>query len=316
MRIVRRFGILVAVLGLALAIVPVATATTPGPNPLVLNIGHRGASGLAPEHTFPAYDLALRSGADYIEQDLHMTADGVLVVIHDATLERTARGPIKNCAGAVGTKTLAQLKTCDVGSWFNEANPALARPEYGGLRIPTLEEVFARYGTRVNYYIETKEAPAAPLMEEELLRLMDKYGLSPPAASRWQVLIQSFHPDSLNEIHLRNPSLPLVQLYPDSPREFILETLPIAATYAVGVGPSAGNVDAGVVAAAHALCLAVHPYTVDEPAEMASMIGLGVDGMFTNRPDRLEAVLGVNAAPIKHAGAWAAARSAACRAGM
>lgn len=79
----------------------------------------------------------------------------------------------------------------------------LARPEYPGLRIPTLEEVFARYGTRVNYYVETKETPGAPLMEEELLRLMDRYGLTAPAASRWQVLIQSFHPDSLNEIHLR-----------------------------------------------------------------------------------------------------------------
>jgi len=316
MRAVVRLAVLaVLVAGLVFAATP-AVAATPGPKPLVLNIGHRGASGLAPEHTFPAYDLALASGADYIEQDLHMTVDGVLVVIHDADLGRTARGPIENCTGAVGTKTLAQLKTCDVGSWFNDANPALARPEYVGLRIPTLDEVFVRYGRRANYYIETKEAPAAPLMEEELLRLMDKYGLTGPAVSRWQVLIQSFHPDSLNEIHLRNPSLPLIQLYPDSPREFILETLPVAASYAVGVGPSSGNVDAGVVAAAHALCLAVHPYTVDDQGEMVTMIGAGVDGIFTNRPDRLEAVLGTNAAPIKHAGEWAAARSAACRAGI
>jgi glycerophosphoryl diester phosphodiesterase len=310
----RLVGLVFLLVLLALPAAPAAGAT-PGPDPLVLNIGHRGASGLAPEHTLPAYDLALKLGADYIEQDLHMSADGVLVVIHDATLDRTARGPVENCTGPVGTKTLAQLKTCDVGSWFNAANPQLARPSYVGQRIPTLEEVFRRYGTRANYYIETKEPETAPLMEEELLRLMDKYGLRAPAVTRWQVLIQSFMPESLQEIHARDPSLPLVQLYPDSPREFILSTLPIAATYAVGVGPAKANVDAGVVAAAHGLCLAVHPYTVDEQPEMASLIAAGVDGMFTNRPDRLEAVLGANAAPAKHAGAWAAARSADCRAG-
>ena len=72
----------------------------------MLNIGHRGASGLAPEHTFAAYDLALRLGADYIEQDLQVTKDGVLVVIHDETLDRTASGPAANCTGPVDQKTL------------------------------------------------------------------------------------------------------------------------------------------------------------------------------------------------------------------
>jgi glycerophosphoryl diester phosphodiesterase len=66
----------------------------------VLNIGHRGASGYAPEHTIPAYDLALKQGADYIEIDLQMTADGVLVALHDDTLDRTARGPAENCTGS------------------------------------------------------------------------------------------------------------------------------------------------------------------------------------------------------------------------
>src|ERR671916_500502 len=114
----------------------------------VLNIGHRGASGYAPEHTFAAYDLALKLGADYIEQDLQMTKDGVLVVLHDDTLDRTATGPARNCTGLVIEKTLAQLKTCEVGRWFNRAYPLYARPEYAGMRIPTLEEVFQRYGAR------------------------------------------------------------------------------------------------------------------------------------------------------------------------
>src|SRR4028119_1977971 len=109
----------------------------------VLNVGHRGASGYAPEHTIPAYDLALKMGADYIEQDLQLTKDGVLVVLHDETLDRTARPTAESapgdCTGLVREKTLAQIKTCDVGSWFNEAYPQYARPEYVGLKIPTLE---------------------------------------------------------------------------------------------------------------------------------------------------------------------------------
>src|SRR5918998_1371267 len=124
----------------------------------VLNIGHRGASGYAPEHTFAAYDLALKLGADYIEQDLQMTKDGVLVVLHDDTLYRTARPTAESapgdCSGLVIEKILEQIKTCEVGSWFNETYPQYADPSYVGLEIPTLEEVFQRYGKSVNYYIE------------------------------------------------------------------------------------------------------------------------------------------------------------------
>ena len=187
----RRFE-LVAVLMVILLVVFVPSATgAPSkttPDEPVLNVGHRGASGYAPEHTIPAYDLALRMGADYIEQDLQMTKDGVLVALHDDTLDRTARGPKNNCTGLVIEKTLAQIKTCDVGTWFNETFPQYAKPEYVGLKIPTLEEVFQRYGRSVNYYIETKNPEAAPGMEEELLRLMDKYGLAQPAAksSHWR----------------------------------------------------------------------------------------------------------------------------------
>jgi glycerophosphoryl diester phosphodiesterase len=306
-----RFALVIGLVLLALAPAPAQAA---GPEPLVLNIAHRGASGLAPEETFPAWDLALKQGADYIEQDLHMTLDGVLVTIHDATLDRTARGPAANCTGPVATKTLAQLKTCDMGSWFNETYPQYASRDYIGLRIPTLEEVFTRYGTRVNYYIETKDPQTAPLMEEELLRLLKKHGLLELAITRWQVLIQSFFPDSLENIHALKPELPLIQLYPpDVSREFILETMSTARTYAVGIGPASADVDAGVVAGAHEICLAVHPYTVNDQAEMSRLITAGVDGMFTDWPSRLEPVLGANAAPIKHAGAWAAERSAACR---
>ncbi len=279
----------------------------------VLNIGHRGASGYAPEHTMPSYDLALRLGADYIEQDLQLSRDGVLVALHDDTLDRTAGGPEGDCRGPVISRTLEQIKACDVGSWFNEAYPQYAKDEYVGLRIPTLEEVFRRYGTGANYYIETKNPEAAPGMEEELLRLMDKYGLTQPAAERWQVLIQSFSPASLQKIHALDPSLPLIQLYDEETSEKIRANLDTARIYAVGVGPYKGDVDVELVDEAHSRCLYVHPYTVNEEQEMKAMISLGVDGMFTNFPDRLVEVLGKSATDSKAATQRAAQASAACR---
>jgi glycerophosphoryl diester phosphodiesterase len=288
--------------------------TTPDDAP-VLNIGHRGASGYAPEHTIPAYDLALRLGAGYIEQDLQMTGDGVLVVLHDETLDRTARGSGRDCAGPVITKTLEQIKTCDVGSWFNEAYPQYAKDGYVGLRICTLEENFQRYGLGANYYIETKNPEAAPGMEEELLRLMEEYGLRGPAVSGWQVLIQSFSPASLRKIHALDPSLPLIQLHDEESSGAIRASLDAAQTYAVGVGPYKSDVDAQLVEAAHARCLHVHPYTVNEEHEMKALIELGVDGMFTNFPDRLANALGKGAlADTKAAAQRAAEASAACRA--
>ena len=287
----------------------------------VLNVGHRGASGYAPEHTIPAYDLALKMGADYIEQDLQLTRDGVLVVLHDETLDRTARPTSESapgdCTGLVREKTLAQIKTCDVGSWFNEAYPQYADPDYVGLRIPTLEEVFQEYRKRTNYYIETKSPESAPGMEEELLRLMDEYGLTEPAEEKWQVLIQSFSPASLQKIHALNPELPLIQLFSSrETSETIQAKLDATASYAVGIGPSKSDVDRPLVDAAHARCVDVHPYTVNETAEMEQLVSIGVDGMFTNFPDRLEEVLGKEAAKGKSGARLAAWASEACLVGV
>jgi glycerophosphoryl diester phosphodiesterase len=262
-----------------------ATTTTEPAEPAGATvIGHRGASAYAPEHTFAAYDLALEQGADYIEQDLQLTADGVLVAVHDDTLDRTVRGPAESCAGTVASKTLAQLRECDAGSWFNEANPDLADPAYVGLEIPTLADIFERYGPDVRYYIETKAPEAQPGMEEALLDLLDEAGLAGPAARDRRVLIQSFSGDSLRLVHSLRPELPLVQLVPAPVDVAALDDI---AEYAVAIGPSKAIVDEAFVTAAHERCLAVHPYTVDEPDEMAALLDAGVDGMFTNAPDLL-----------------------------
>jgi glycerophosphoryl diester phosphodiesterase len=245
-----------------------------------LAVAHRGASGTRPEHTFAAYDRAIEMGADYIEQDLQVTSDGVLVVLHDATLNRTARGPAENCTGAVDTKTLAQIKTCSAGQWFGAA--------YADEKIPTLEEVFQRYGKTVNYYIETKQPDPADKMEERLLALLDKYGLREPAISRWQVLIQSFSADSLKTVHALDPRLPLIFL--GNPT---VANIPSFADYAVGLGPSFGaSINANWVDTAHANCLDVHPYTINTAANMNAALAAGVDGMFTNYADVLIGILG------------------------
>jgi glycerophosphoryl diester phosphodiesterase len=284
-------------------------STLEGP---VLNIGHRGASAYAPEHTFAAYDLALEQGADYIEIDLQMTADGVLVAMHDKTLNRTADAPEgvpeQYCRGLVSKKTLEQIKMCDAGSWFS--------PEYAGEQIPTLEEIFQRYGTSVNYYIETKNPDAAPGMEEELVRLLGEYGLIEPAAENWQVLIQSFSAESLMQIHELEPSLPLIQLYWAGTSKSIQRDLDAVSAYAVGIGPYKKDVDAALVEAAHEHCLAVHPYTVNTVEEMEALIELGVDGMFTNNPDLLEGVLGDAALSGEAAAQQAAEAYRECSAGL
>lgn len=250
-------------------------------------IAHRGASAYAPEHTFAAWDLALELGADYLEQDVQMTRDGVLVVLHDETLDRTSGG---TCRGRVSDRTLAEVQQCDVGSWFNAAYPARARPEYVGLRIPTLDEVLARYSDRASFYIETKHPDAAPGQEAALLELLDRHGLRTPAATgEWRVLIQSFSEQSLRRVRALDASLPLVQLLGARwhTAASIRARLPEIAQYAVGIGPSWRDVDERLVAAARAHCLEVHPYTVNDEARMRSLTALGVTGIFTDMPDVL-----------------------------
>jgi glycerophosphoryl diester phosphodiesterase len=311
--------ILVAIAVPAVGAAAQTESTLEGP---VLNIGHRGASAYAPEHTIEAYDLALEQGADYIEIDLQMTADGVLVALHDKTLNRTADAPEgvpeQYCRGLASKKTLEQIQMCDVGSWFNEAYPEYANEDYVGLQIPTLEEIFLKYGTSVNYYIETKNPDAAPGMEDELLRLMEKYKLIEPAEENWQVLIQSFSAESLMTIHESElgSSLPLIQLYWAGSSKAIQGDLDAASAYAVGIGPYKKDVDAALVEAAHERCLAVHPYTVNTVEEMEALIALGVDGMFTNTPDLLDGVLGDAALSGEAAAQQAAEAYRVCSAGL
>jgi glycerophosphoryl diester phosphodiesterase len=241
-----------------------------------------------------------------------MTRDGVLVVLHDETLDRTTAGARR---GRVIDHTLAEVRECDVGSWFNRRRREHARPEYEGQRIPTLDEVFARYADRATFYIETKNPEEAPGMEEALLELLDRYELRAPARAEWRVLIQSFSERSLRKIHDIDASLPLIQLVEagqEAPAA-LRARLPHVAEYAVGIGPSWRDVDAALIDAARAACLDVHPYTVNEVSDMVRLTALGVTGMFTDVPDRLLALRPDHEPRGRAATAAAAEGSRRCR---
>ena len=141
--------------------------------------GHRGASGVAPENTLPAFDLARRMGADGVELDVQLSADGRLVVIHDETLDRTTTG-----SGPVAARTLDELRTLDAGRGL---------AGYAGARIPTLDEVFELFaGTPVVVNVELKNSVVAyPGLEEKVLALVAAAGMAD------RVLLSTFNHLSL-----------------------------------------------------------------------------------------------------------------------
>ncbi|MDV6318210.1 glycerophosphodiester phosphodiesterase [Chromohalobacter sp. HP20-39] len=267
-------------------------------------IAHRGASGYAPEHTWYAYDKALTMGADYLELDVHMSADGRLVAIHDTTLERTTDGQ-----GPVKEHSLDELKALDAGSWFNKAHPEYADDAYTGAKLLTLDEVIDRYGQDVRYYIETKSPKDYPELQDALVSKLEAEGL----VQSGSVVIQSFSQASLQEVHKLNPDIPLVQLLWYSPSEdgdTLEEWTDVTpspanitdadfqaiADYADGVGPNylyEGEpvIDAGFIEQAHANDLLVHVYTINDKDQMRQLLDWDVDGLFTNFPDRLKEVL-------------------------
>ncbi|MCA0986953.1 glycerophosphodiester phosphodiesterase [Guptibacillus algicola] len=252
-----------------------------------LNVAHRGASGHAPEHTIPSYELGDQMNGDYIEIDLQMTKDGVLVAMHDETVDRTTDG-----TGLVKDYTLEELKKLDAGSWFNEENPEKAKPSYEGLEVPTLEEVIQTFGKDKRYYIETKSPEVYPGMEKELLRVLEKYELTPENEERGTVLIQSFSKASLLKMHDLAPNMPLVQLiHYVTPATITNQELQEINRYAVGVGMSYNQIDQEYVEKVRESGLLIHPYTVNEKEDMKRLLDWGVTGMFTNYPDRLDDVM-------------------------
>jgi glycerophosphoryl diester phosphodiesterase len=148
---------------------------TPGRRPYI--IGHRGAPDCAPENTMASFRQALAQGADLVELDVQMSADGQLVVIHDQTLERTTDGQ-----GYVADAALAELQALDAGSWFS--------PEFAGERVPTLDEVLAWIKGKAGLVIEIKNGPVFyEGIEQKIVEALRQYDMIE------QTLVVSFdHP--------------------------------------------------------------------------------------------------------------------------
>ncbi|WP_026693405.1 glycerophosphodiester phosphodiesterase [Peribacillus kribbensis] len=247
----------------------------------IVNVAHRGASGYAPEHTMASYALGEKMHGDYIEIDLQMTKDGKLIAMHDESVDRTTNGK-----GLVRDYTLDQIKKLDAGSWFNEKYPQYAVQGYEGLKVPTLEEIFTKFGKNNAYYIETKSPEVYPGMEKELLRLVNKYHIN-----KDKLLIQSFSTPSLKIVHDLDPSLHLVQLLSYSSNAVITdEQISDIKQYAEAIGPNYTYLSRDYVQKVISSGLGIHPYTVNDKETMKKLIDWGVTGMFTNFPNLLEEV--------------------------
>ncbi|MGN4926838.1 glycerophosphodiester phosphodiesterase [Bacillus cereus group sp. MYBK14-1] len=247
----------------------------------IKNIAHRGASAYAPEHTITAYKLGQKMNGDYIEIDLQMTKDGHLVAMHDETLNRTTNG-----TGLVKEHTLVEIKQLNADSFFNEKYPNLAKKEFENAKVPTLTEIIETFGHNANYYIETKSPNKYPGMEEKLLEIINHYEIQD------KVIIQSFSEESLQKIHSLNSNISLVQLLPYKKAVQLTELeIEKYKTYCIGLGMNYKYIDSDYVKKIKKSGLEVHPFTVDNEKDMKKLLSWGVDGMFTNYPDRLHSIL-------------------------
>lgn len=252
-------------------------------------IAHRGASGYAPEHTFYSYDKSHNAiGASYIEIDLQMTKDGHLVAMHDETVDRTTNG-----TGRVDQYTLEELKQLDAGSKFNEQNPQYANSNYKGAQIPTLDEILERYGTDANYYIETKSPDVYPGMEEKLLDTLNKHQLlNEQSLKKGHVMVQSFSQESLLKMKNLNSNVPLIRLLDKGELpNMTQQDFNYIKQYAIGVGPEYTDLTKENVTNLKNTGFLVHPFTVNEVADMERLNEYGVDGLFTNYPDLYKQVV-------------------------
>ena len=263
------------------------TAQTPSSKKPLL-IAHRGASGYAPEHTLAGYELAIAQGADFVEQDLQVTKDGVLICLHDPDLERTTnaaevfpgratlRDPLETGTPKRGWYaidfTLAEIKRLDAGSWFNRANPFAANPAYEGQRVPTMEEAIKLVGNRAGLYIELKHFTFYKSLgldpAKKLAAVLKAHGFDRPTQHD-RIFIQSFYKEGLLRMRELAPGYARVQLLPmetaGREKDTATVTTELAmeiAAYAKGVGPSKSLLkSAADVATFHQAGLVIHPYT-------------------------------------------------------
>ena len=224
-------------------------------------IAHRGASGYAPENTRAAFDRAITLGADAIETDVQLTADGQLVLFHDATVDRTSDGQ-----GPVADHTLAELRRLDLGGWF--------APAFAGERVLTAPELLDEYLGRIPLVFEIKD----PRATGPLVALLTT--LAPPD----RVQVTSFHWPALLDARGLNPELTLGFLTPTFEQDTIER---IARRGFAQICPLVDRVTARRVGWAHERGLAVRAWGVQHRFQVERLVETGVDGATCNWPDWL-----------------------------
>jgi glycerophosphoryl diester phosphodiesterase len=258
-------------------------------------VAHRGASSEAPEHTLAAYRAALSAGADAVECDVRLTADGHLVCVHDRRVDRVSDG-----RGVVSTLELARLEELDFGSWHGSADAAARDPEEPDqdrernrvLTLRRLLELAAGHDRPVGLAIEVKHPTRyAGLVERRLVELLDEFGWARPKDGEPSpVRVMSFSRLAIRRVHRLAPALDTV---------FLME--PFSYRVRNGVlprGVSAGGPSIEIlrtrpdyVEQLHRAGQRVHVWTVDEPSDVELCIKLGVDAIITNRPREVRALV-------------------------
>ncbi|MCB8978801.1 MAG: glycerophosphodiester phosphodiesterase [Ardenticatenaceae bacterium] len=256
----------------------------------VMVIAHQGGEGLRPSNTLAAFDNAMELGVDVLEMDIHQTKDGAIVLMHDATVDRTTDG-----SGAIKEMMLAEIRALDAGYYWTD-DDGVTYPYRGqGIQVPTLEELFQRYpDMRMN--IEIKQE--TPSMVRPFCDLIHDYNMQD------KILVATFHKATVEEFRADCPDVITSMVEPEIQLFFGLNAVYLGALFqAPGTAfqvpttsslPVIGEVDViteRFVRVAHSHNIQVHAWTINETAEMERLIALGVDGIITDRPDLLLEVI-------------------------
>lgn len=235
-----------------------------------LIIAHRGASTYAPENTIAAFQVAFELGADGIELDVTLTRDGVPVVIHDDTVDRTTDG-----SGAVAQMTLTEIRSLDAGSWYNA--------QFRGERIPTLADVLQAFGRRGVINIELKGSELkGDGLEAAVIQAVESAGL------QQSVILSSFNPIRLWRAARISPQIERGLLYTDTLPIYLRRAWLRPIVRPTALHPFYQMVTPGYVRWAQVMGYAVNTWTVDDPIEMKRLIGLEVNAIITKKPDLLK----------------------------
>ena len=255
-------------------------------------VAHRGASIEEPEHTLAAYLTAIEQGADAIECDVRLTADGTLVCVHDRRIDRTSTG-----RGSVSSMTLQELSAYDYSrnteAWHDYEEPPPDETRTDVLTLRTLLATMLDASSTIGFAIETKHPTRyGKYVEDALIEMLREFGLiSRGEAAPPRARVMSFSRTAVRRVRELSASTPTVYLMDDVLRRYRDGSLPAGVSIA---GPSIDVVRAhpGYVAKVHDQGGRVHVWTVDEKEDVNLCVELGVDAIITNRPGQVLALLG------------------------